>query len=43
MKIAQFILVPVAYAALEEVSDESELFDAKTTRADGGFGSTDKR
>lgn len=43
MKIAQFILVPVAYAALEEVSDESELFDAKTMRADGGFGSTDKR
>lgn len=43
MKIAQFILVPVAYAALEEVDSETELFDAKTARADGGFGSTDKR
>lgn len=39
MKIAQFILVPVSYAALEEVP-ESELFPKKSERGDGCFGST---
>lgn len=37
MKIAQFILVPVSYDILEEVS-ESELFSETTERGDKGFG-----
>lgn len=37
MKIAQFILVPVSYDTLEEVS-ESELFNETTERGDKGFG-----
>lgn len=40
MKIAQFILVPVSYEGLEEVS-ESELFSRSSNRGEGGFGSTD--
>jgi len=36
-KIAQFILIPVSYASIEEVP-ETELFTHKTERADGGFG-----
>lgn len=36
-KIAQFILVPVSYASIEEVP-ETELFMCKSERADGGFG-----
>ena len=36
-KIAQFILVPVSYAQLEEVA-EAELFTTATSRGDGGFG-----
>lgn len=40
MKIAQFILVPVLYASLEEVP-ASELFTNRpSTRGDGAFGST---
>lgn len=39
MKIAQFILVPVAYAELVEVP-EAELFDSVSQRGEGGFGST---
>lgn len=39
MKIAQFILVPVSYEGLEEVS-ESELFKNSTERGSGAFGST---
>lgn len=39
-KIAQFILVPVSYEQIEEVSEE-ELFSEITERGDGGFGSTD--
>lgn len=39
MKIAQFILVPVLYAVPRECS-ESELFDHKSSRGDGGWGST---
>lgn len=41
MKIAQFILVPVSYAGLEEVPRE-ELFTEKSERGDGCFGSTNK-
>jgi dUTP pyrophosphatase len=36
-KIAQFILVPVSYAQLEEVA-EAVLFTETTSRGDGGFG-----
>ena len=36
-KIAQFILVPVSYDNLEEVS-EDKLFTTVTSRGDGGFG-----
>lgn len=39
MKIAQFILVPVSYDIVEEVS-ETELFSEVSDRGDGGFGST---
>lgn len=39
MKIAQFILVPVSYEELEEVS-ESELFSRSSERGDGALGST---
>ena len=39
MKIAQFILVPVSYDDLEEVS-ESELFTKASERGDGALGST---
>ena len=42
MKIAQFILVPVSYEGLEEVS-ESELFSRSSKRGGGGFGSTGSR
>jgi dUTP pyrophosphatase len=42
MKIAQFILVPVIYPDLYEVS-EAELFDKASERGDGAFGSTDKK
>lgn len=41
MKIAQFILVPVVYDDVEEVSSEIELYgNVKTERGEGGFGST---
>lgn len=40
-KIAQFILVPVAYEIIEEVKSEKELFGGIVTeRGEGGFGST---
>ena len=39
MKIAQFILVPVSYEALEEVP-ETDLFARRSERGEGGFGST---
>ena len=39
MKIAQFILVPVSYEELEEVS-EAELFSRSSERGDGALGST---
>lgn len=41
MKIAQFILVPVSYDDIEEVTSEEELYNGvETQRGDGGFGST---
>lgn len=40
-KIAQFILVPVSYCAIEEVPAE-ELFSEETERGEGGWGSTNK-
>ena len=40
MKIAQFVLIPVAYESLEETT-EFLLFSEKTSRGEGGFGSTD--
>lgn len=39
MKIAQFILVPVSYEELEEVSEE-ELFSRSSERGEGALGST---
>lgn len=42
-KIAQFILVPVSYDGIEEVSSSAELFTEESERGDGGFGSTDKK
>lgn len=39
MKIAQFILVPVSYEGLEEVT-EAELFSRSSERGDGALGST---
>lgn len=41
MKIAQFILVPVLYDTIEEVTSEEELYNGvETQRGKGGFGST---
>lgn len=43
IKLAQFILVPVAYDDVEVVNAEDELFNGTTTdRGEGGFGSTDE-
>lgn len=39
MKISQFILVPVSYEGLEEVS-ETELFSRSSERGNGALGST---
>lgn len=41
-KIAQFILVPVSYCAIEEVPEE-QLFTEVSERGDGGFGSTNTK
>lgn len=39
MKIAQFILVPVSYDTIEEVTSEEELYNGvETQRGDRGFG-----
>jgi deoxyuridine 5'-triphosphate nucleotidohydrolase len=38
-KLTQFILVPVFYDNIEEVA-ESDLYESKTKRGEGGFGST---
>lgn len=43
-KIAQFILVPVFYDTIEEVSTKEELYNnIITTRGEGGFGSTNNK
>lgn len=39
-KLVQAILVPVSYEDVEIVSDPSELYEEKTERGEGGFGST---
>lgn len=39
-KIAQFILVPVEYCTLEEVSSKEALFEVESERGDGALGST---
>jgi len=40
-KIIQFLLLPIDYCEMKEVSTEEELFkNIKTQRGEGGFGST---
>ena len=39
-KIIQFLLIPVLYDTVEEVSTEEELFTKESSRGEGGFGST---
>lgn len=41
-KIAQFIMLPVVYEDIVEVSDK-DLWQKKTNRGEGGFGSTDAK
>jgi dUTP pyrophosphatase len=40
-KIVQFIIIPIEYEDIEEVS-ENELWTSETERGEGGFGSTNK-
>ena len=40
-KIVQFIMIPIEYEDIEEVS-ENELWISETERGEGGFGSTNK-
>lgn len=39
-KIVQFILIPMFYDTVEEVTNEEELFTRDSNRGEGGFGST---
>lgn len=39
-KIIQFLLLPVAYDEVKEVTTEEELFTRDSERGEGGFGST---
>jgi dUTPase len=39
MKIAQFILIPIAYEGVEEVT-EDQLFESNSERGSGALGST---
>lgn len=40
-KIVQFLLLPIVYESLEEVENETELWEGKESeRGSGGFGST---
>lgn len=41
MKVVQFVLTPINYEGVEEVSD-NELYNAESDRSDGGFGSTNE-
>lgn len=42
MKLTQFLLVPVVYASITELSPEDEelFYERQSERGDGGFGST---
>ena len=43
MKITQFVLVPIIYTSVEELTDEQELYNGVITeRGEGAFGSTNK-
>ena len=39
-KLVQMLLIPIAYAGIEEVFREEDLFEGETERGSGGFGST---
>lgn len=39
-KLVQALLIPVSYEGIEEVLDPLELYEEKTQRGEGGFGST---
>lgn len=39
-KLVQFLLVPVSHQGVEVVEEFDELYESKTERGDGGFGST---
>lgn len=41
-KLIQFLETPIFTSIIEEVDNRSDLYKEITTRADGGFGSTDK-
>jgi dUTPase len=43
MKLIQFIETPIIISDIEEVDTLSSLYCKETSRADGGFGSTDKK
>ena len=42
-KLVQALLIPVSYEGIEEVLDPLELYEEKTQRGEGGFGSTGTR
>lgn len=42
-KLMQFLEVPIFTSAIEEVETLQKLYKGATSRADGGFGSTDKK
>ena len=41
-KLMQFLELPIFTSAIEEVDSLQDLYDGATSRATGGFGSTDK-
>ena len=41
-KLMQFLEIPIFTSAIEEVDSLQDLYDGATSRATGGFGSTDK-
>jgi dUTPase len=42
-KLMQFLEIPIFTSAIEEVDSLQNLYKGATSRADGGFGSTDKK
>jgi len=42
-KILQFVLLPVAYAGVQEMSSELEMYEVVSVRGEGGFGHTGVR